>query len=54
MTPLKLRIRMIPSHEALPFKHCGMYNAIDGSESHLIRLRKWKDYKAPAKDDNAE
>ena len=36
------------------FKHCGMYNAIDGSESHLIRLRKWKVYKTPAKDDNAE
>ena len=35
------------------FKRCGMYNALDGSESHLIKIRKYA-YTAPAKEDKPE
>ena len=33
------------------FQHCGMFNRMDGSENHRIRIRKCKDYKVPAKED---
>ena len=33
------------------FKRCGMYNALDGSERHLIKIRKFKEYQAPTKED---
>ena len=33
------------------FKKCGMYNALDGSESHLIKMRKYSAYKAPKKEE---
>ena len=36
------------------FKKCGMYNALDGSESHLIKIRKFSAYKAPKKEDKLE
>ena len=36
------------------FKHRGIYNALDGSENHLIRLRKLKGYKALSKEDAKE
>ena len=36
------------------FKHCGMFNKMDGSENHLVRLRKCKTYKVPAKDAKPE
>ena len=33
------------------FKKCDMYNALNGSESHLINLRKYSAYKARKKED---
>ena len=36
------------------FKHCGMYNAVDGSENHLIKIRKYKEYSPPKKEDEPE
>ena len=33
------------------FKRCGMYNALDGSESHLIKIGKYAAYVAPAKNE---
>ena len=36
------------------FKHCGIYNALDGSENHLVRLRKMKGYEPPKKEDKPE
>ena len=33
------------------FKRCGMYNALDGSERHLSKIRKFKEYQAPTKED---
>ena len=35
----------------LAFKKCGMYNALDGSENYLIKVKGAKDYKPPKKDD---
>ena len=33
------------------FKKCGMYNALDGSERHLIKIGKYAAYVAPAKNE---
>jgi len=44
----------VKNHQATitnAFKRCGMYNALDGSESHLIKIRKYSAYKAPAKNE---
>ena len=35
----------------MAFKKCGMYNALDGSENHLIKVKGAKDYIPPKKDD---
>ena len=35
----------------MAFKKCGMFNALDGSENHLIKVKGAKDYKPPKKDD---
>jgi hypothetical protein len=31
-----------------------MYNTLDGSEKHLIKIRKFSDYDAPAKEEKKE
>ena len=33
------------------FKRVGMYNALDGSERHLIKIRKYDAYEAPKKEE---
>ena len=38
----------------MAFKKCGMYNAIDGSENHLVKVKGAKDYKPPGKEDAKE
>ena len=38
----------------LTFKKCGMYNALDGSENHLVSIPGLKDYTPPKKDDEPE
>ena len=35
------------------FKRCGMYNALDGSESHF-KIRKYSAYTAPAREAKPE
>ena len=35
----------------LAFKKCGMFNALDGSENHLVEVPGIKDYKPPKKTD---
>ena len=40
-----------PERITKAFKHCGMYNTMDGSENHLIKIRKFKGYSPPNKED---
>ncbi len=35
----------------LAFKKCGMYNALDGSENHLIKVKGAPDFQPQKKDD---
>ena len=43
-----------PDEITKAFKRCGMFNAMDGSENHLIKLRKGFDYEVPSIDAKPE